>query len=213
MVAWFGVGAAAAVVPLPVATGPAIVLGCLGVKRSWRNAGLGFEICELDVELGNIEQGSDKLFVDSSEFECQFAIGGTECGNSLSTACSGSCEVGNGVYHILLVDGIGGLVAGSRRRDFGLTKFAMAEGAVTLEMFPSLVSFWMAFPDFAVIEEHAGRIDKLIGGGDDLFGRVRSVSGCSKIDCIFDLIEQGFDGEVGVISGFKGHVVFLKIGG
>ena len=45
----------------------------------------------------------------------------------------------------------------------------MTEGEVALKMLPRLVSFGVTFPYFGFIKEHAGRINKLIGGGDDLF--------------------------------------------
>ena len=78
----------------------------------------------------------------------------------------------------------------------------MNEGEVALKMLPRLVSFRVTFPYFGVIEEHAGCINKLIGGGDDLFGRVQTASGCIKVDRIFNLVKQGFDKEIEVLSIF-----------
>ena len=143
------------------------MLGCCGVKRGWQDAGLGFECCELHVELGDVQQGSGKLFVDSSEFECQLAVGVAECGNSLLIMGGGGCKVGNGIYCILLVDGIGGLVSGTCRHDFSSAELMVTEGEVMLEMLPSLVRFWMAFPDFAIVKKKACRINELIGSGND----------------------------------------------
>jgi hypothetical protein len=70
---------------------------------------------------------------------------------------SGRGEVGNGVNRVLLVDGIGGLIAGSRSSDFGLAILAMTEGKIPFKVRPCLVGFSLAFPDFAVFWEHAGR--------------------------------------------------------
>ena len=67
----------------------------------------------MNSEFSNINQGSDNIFVDSSELECQCAISGAECGDGLTILCSGSGENTNGVDRILLVDGIGGLVSGT----------------------------------------------------------------------------------------------------
>ena len=78
----------------------------------------------------------------------------------------------------------------------------MNEGEVALKMLPRLVSFGVIFPYFGVIEEHAGRINKLICGGDNLFSRVHTASSCIKVDRIFNLVKKGFDKEIEVLSIF-----------
>ena len=72
------------------------------------------------------------------------------------------------------------MVSGTCRRDFGLTKLAMTEVEVTLKIFPRLVSFGVAFPEFSVVGEHYGRINQLVGVGKDLFGIVRIFPSAEK---------------------------------
>ena len=149
MVTRFGIVESDVVVGLILSAWLAILLG---FDRERRNTWLGFDIWDFNAEFCNIKQGSDKICVDSSYIGCQFAIGGSECDNGLTIVCSVSGKFGNGVDHILLVYGIGGLVSVTRRCDFGLTKLVMTEGKVALKMFPRFVSLGMVFPDFSVVE-------------------------------------------------------------
>ena len=81
------------------------------VQEGPSNTWLGLEILELNSEFSNINQGSDNIFFDSSELECQCAIGGAECGNGLTILCSVSSNIFNVIDLIFLVYGIGGMVA------------------------------------------------------------------------------------------------------
>ena len=69
------------------------------------------------------------------------------------------------------------------------------------------------FPNFAVINEETGLINKFEGDADDLFEAVRSVSSGGVVDAIFDLVKKGFGWLVDIVRGAKNSVVFLKIHG
>jgi hypothetical protein len=150
-VALLGIGAAATVVCLAVATRPTVVLrfsGCIG--------GRSLVGC---MQFGDFEQGIDKFAVDRGELGGQGTVGGTESCDRLAVMRGGSGQVGNSVDSVLLVDGIGSLVASSGRSDVGFAEFTMTESEVTFEVVPSFISLRLSFPNLAVIEEHAGGKD------------------------------------------------------
>ena len=55
------------------------------------------------------------------------------------------------------------------------------------------------FPNFSVIDEETGLINKLEGHNDELFEAVRIVAGSSVVDAIFDLVEKGFNQLVDIV--------------
>jgi hypothetical protein len=69
------------------------------------------------------------------------------------------------------------------------------------------------FSELAFVMEKARFENELVGNGGDLRGSVRAIAGCSKVDGVFDLVKEHFNGLVGVIVGLHLFVVGEEAGG
>lgn len=224
--------AAAAVVSATVSTGPAVVFrlegdggqrGADGREIGARCRGgtkgrRGGTADELAGETGDFHQRGDEFAVDGGEFMREGAVRAGEGGDGVTIVGSRSGEVGDGVDGVLAVNGIVGvdalgrirrLVAGGGGGGFGLPKITMTKREIAFEICPGFVIVELSLPDFTVIQKKTSGEDELVGSGDDLFGRIGGVPGGREIDGVFNLIEEGFDGEVGVVGGFEGDIVIL----
>ena len=65
----------------------------------------------------------------------------------------------------------------------------MGQGEVRLEINPSLVSVGFALPGFAIVQEHAGYIEEMKGGGNNLGGGIVSISGSGIVKGVFELVK------------------------
>jgi hypothetical protein len=75
----------------------------------------------------------------------------------------------------------------------------MCKGENCFKFCPVFVRRNSPFPELAFVMEKARFENELVGNGRDLRGRVGAIAGCSKIDGVFDLVEEQFDGLVGVV--------------
>jgi hypothetical protein len=92
-----------------------------------------------------------------------------------------------------------------------ITKFLMGDGKISLEAYQRFVYGREVTPVTASFREHAGGENKSVCNVDNLFWAVGSYGSVSNVDCIFNLIEECFDGLVGVVAFLHGCVVGLKV--
>ena len=78
------------------------------------------------------------------------------------------------------------------------------------EMFPSLVVVRSPLPEFAVVKKEACLKEKFESNVDNLNWGVRAVAGGSKFDGIFDLVDQSFNGLIGVVGRFEALIIVLE---
>jgi hypothetical protein len=71
----------------------------------------------------------------------------------------------------------------------------------------------MALLNFAVVDKHSSREDKLIRIVGDLLGAVGGESSGGKINTIFDLIKKSFNGEIWIVRFFECDIVVLEVRG
>ena len=79
------------------------------------------------------------------------------------------------------------------------------------EMFPSLLVVRSTLPKFAVVKKKACLKEKFKSNVDYLNWGVRAVAGGSKFDGIFDIVDQSFNGLIGVIGRFEALIIFLEL--
>ncbi len=89
----------------------------------------------------------------------------------------------------------------------------MGKGENSFEFGPVFVRRNSPFPELAFVMEKARFENELVGNGGDLRGRVGAIAGCSKIDGVFDLVEEQFDGLVGVVVSLHLFVVGEEVRG
>ena len=73
-----------------------------------------------------------------------------------------------------------------------LPPFLVDKGEKFLKACPGLDVNGLASPELAVVVEYPGLIHELKGNSNDLGMSVWRVSGGGLVNCIFDLIDQGF---------------------
>ena len=88
----------------------------------------------------------------------------------------------------------------------------MGQGEVRLEIGPSFVGVGLAFPGFAIVQEHGVYEEELNGGGDDLGGRIESIAGGGIVEGVFDLAEEAFDWLIGIVGSIESYVAVLEVG-
>ena len=88
----------------------------------------------------------------------------------------------------LLVDMIGGVVAGTRGGGLLLAQFLMGDGKKGLELGPGLVGWVPSFPLLAIVIKHSSLDYQLICDADNLQRGVRGIPGRGVLDSAFDLI-------------------------
>ena len=95
----------------------------------------------------------------------------------------------------------------------GFAELLVGDGKGSFEGRPGFGGGGLAFPEFALVVEHAGFENQLVGDGGDLDRGIRCVTGGGKIDGVFDLVEEYFDGLVRVVVGLHLGVVGEEIRG
>ena len=112
-------------------------------------------------------------------------------------ASGGGGQVGNGfniflsIYMVggLVVDVIGGVVAGTHGGGLRLAQFLMGGGKKGIEIGPGLVGWIPSFPQLAISIENSSLEYQLICNFDDLQQGVRGIPGRSVLDEAFGLID------------------------
>ncbi len=89
----------------------------------------------------------------------------------------------------------------------------MGKGENRFECGPVFVRCNSPFPELAFVMEKARFENELIGNGGDLRGSVGAIAGCSEVNGVFDLVEEQFDGLVGIVVGLHLFVVGEEVGG
>ena len=89
----------------------------------------------------------------------------------------------------------------------------MGKGENSSEFGPVFVRRNSPFPELAFVMEKARFEHELVGNGGDLCGSVGAIAGCSIVDGVFDLVEEKFDGLVGIVVGLHLFVVGQEVGG
>ena len=147
------------------------------------------ELRVLGGELGDSLQSYNKLDLTGRELGSEGAVGGGEIRHRCTITGRGSCEVGDCVDCVLLVDGgVGSLETGSSGRDLRLPPFLVGSSEEHFKIGPGFVSMVLAAPGFAVVDKETRLKNELVSNGDNLLGRVRRVASCCIFDGIFHLI-------------------------
>ena len=204
MLAWAGggsgvVGIGGAV----VAAATVVVVGAIGEA--------GLELLDLLTELC-------EFCIFDRELLKQGLVGGLEATEHVSVGGGGGGEVGKGFgrfigegFHCV---GIVGLVEAS-----GLTGVAhvaqvgVGKGEVQFEVGPCTIVGRLATPIATRVDKHVRVEHDVVCVVDDLRGGVSLAGGISEVHSIFDLLDEGFKGLVGVISRFEALIVGVEVHG
>ncbi len=102
---------------------------------------------------------------------------------------------------------------GTRSSYLGFSVLLVGSGKVNLELWPGFVGFRLPLPVAAIVRKDGSLEEDLICNREDLGRGVWCVAGGGVVDGIFYLSEEGFDGQVDVVSRFHMGIVGLHIGG
>ena len=80
------------------------------------------------------------------------------------------------------------MIARVLHRDLRFSEVLVGEGELCLESGPGLVGSVFLSPCFSFVAEKTGAVDDVVGHASNLILGIWSVSGCSIIDCVFDLV-------------------------
>ena len=140
-------------------------------------------------------QGVSEFGVGCRNIFAQLCIHVCECRDCISV---GRCCIGqfnNGrkgfsiVGHRVFLSEIGLIViARVMYRDLRFLEVFVGEGKLCVEGGPGLVGITFLSPCFAFVAKKTGVVDNVVGHVCNLLHGVWSVSGCSVIDCVFDLV-------------------------
>ena len=89
----------------------------------------------------------------------------------------------------------------------------MGNGEIFLEACPGLDILWLASPEIAVVDDEPVLEHELKGISENLGRGVGRVSGRGVVNCIFELINQGFGRLITVVGSSESLVIFLHCGG
>ena len=161
-----------------------------GIGASGAGSRCALDLRERTCELGNFLQGCDQFGICGGKSSRESAVGhGERCHRGAITG-SGRGMVGNGVNSVFLIDVIGGLKSCTGRSGKGGFKSGTGLDLRGLEL-----------PEITVLEKQPCLENELESDAYDLLRRVGRVSSCRIFDGSFYLINDCFDGVVGVIGG------------
>ena len=146
-------------------------------------------------------QGCEQFGIGGGESSRESSVGRSERCHRGAITGSGRVQVGSDVNSVLLIGVISGLKScdgfGYRR----IAPFLIGPGEEGFKARPVLESRGLALPDFTVVEKQPCLKNELESDAYDLLRRVGPVAGFRIFDGSFYLIDDCFDGVVGVVGG------------
>ena len=88
-----------------------------------------------------------------------------------------------------------------------VVEVSVGHGEVEFEVGPSVFGGRSATPFATRVNKHVRAEHDVVGVVDYLHGRVGLASGIGKVHCILDLLNERFEGLVGVVGSFEADVV------